>query len=36
MLYNENIKGEDLGQENKFWFCNLAILHKVLTEGEIG
>jgi len=34
MLCNENIKGEDLDQENIFWFWNIAILHTVLAEDE--
>jgi hypothetical protein len=31
MLYNENIKGEYLGQENKLL---VKILHTILAEGE--
>ena len=28
------MKGEILDQERSFWFCNLSILHTILTEDE--
>jgi hypothetical protein len=34
MLYNENIKGEDAGQEQNFWFCKFAMLQTILAEDE--
>jgi len=34
LISNTDIKGEDLGQEKKFWFCKLSILHTLLAEGK--
>ena len=34
MIHNENIKLEDLDQEQNFWFWKFAILHTILAEDE--
>jgi hypothetical protein len=34
MTYNENIKMEDLGQEQNFRFWKFAVLHTILAEDE--